>query len=50
VLTGSRVRVFVGEGAEPDLEVEALSRRGPGRVGLFNPGDFANLRVSPATR
>jgi hypothetical protein len=50
VLAGSRVRVFVGEGAEPDLEVEALSRRGAGRVGLFNPGDFANLRVSPATR
>ncbi len=48
VLAGSRVSVFVGEGAEPDLVVEALARRGPGRVGLYNPGDFANLRVSPA--
>jgi hypothetical protein len=48
-LTAARVRVFVGEGADPDLVVEPLSRRGPGRVGLFNPGDFANLRVSPAT-
>ena len=48
VLTGPRVSIFVGEGAEPDLVVEPLSRRGPGRVGLFNSGDFANLRVSTA--
>lgn len=46
VLAGPRVSIFVGAGAEPDLVVDALSRRGAGRVGLFNPGDFANLRVS----
>ena len=49
VLEGPRVSIFVGEGAEPDLVVDALNRRPMGRVGLFNPGDFANLRVTPAT-
>jgi hypothetical protein len=48
VLAGPRVSVFVGEGAEPDLVVEAIGRRAPGRVGLYNPGDYANLRVTPA--
>jgi hypothetical protein len=48
VLAGNRVSAFVGEGTEPDLVVETLDRKARGRVGLFNAGDFANLRVSPA--
>lgn len=48
-LRGSRVRVWVGDGDAPDLEVERLSAQGRGRVGLWagagSPGDFANLRV-----
>ena len=50
VLAGKQVSVYVGEGAEPDLVVEALNTRSGGRVGLFNDGDFANLRVTPSER
>jgi hypothetical protein len=49
VLVGPRISVYVGDGAEPDLVVEALNTRARGRVGLFNDGDFANLLVTPAT-
>lgn len=50
VLAGKRVSVYVSEGTEPDLVIDALNDRARGRVGLFNPGDFANLRVTPAAR
>jgi hypothetical protein len=52
VVRGPQVRVYVGEGAEPDLVVEKLTPRTRGRVGLWvgdnSPGDFANLRLTPA--
>lgn len=48
VLAGKRVSVYVSEGAEPDLVVEALNDRGRGQIGLFNAGDYANLRVTAA--
>lgn len=50
VLAGPRISVYVGDGAEPDLVVEALNTRARGRIGLFNEGDFANLLVTPAAR
>jgi hypothetical protein len=50
VLAGKRVSVYVSDGAEPDLVVEALNERSGGRVGLYNAGDFANLLVTPAAR
>ncbi|MEO6526598.1 MAG: hypothetical protein ABIP93_08240 [Gemmatimonadaceae bacterium] len=50
VLAGKRISVYVSEGTEPDLVVEALNERTSGRLGLFNPGDFANLLVTPAAR
>lgn len=53
VLNAPKVSVFVGEGQEPDLEVDQLSNREQGRIGLWvgnnSGGDFANLRVAPAS-
>ena len=47
----ARVRVYVGEGTEPDLVVDRLGDRAGRRVGLWlgngSDGDFANLRVTP---
>ena len=47
----ARVRIWVGEGAEPDLEVERLDVRPGTKVGLWvgngSEGEFANLRVVP---
>jgi len=47
---GSQVRVFVGDGAAPDLTVATLDTRTRGGVGLWvgneSPGDFANLRIT----
>jgi hypothetical protein len=44
------LRVFVGEGDEPDLTVDRVDQRPEGRVGLwvgnFSGGDFANLKIS----
>jgi hypothetical protein len=49
---GPQVRVYVGEGAAPDLTVEKLNGRTRGGVGLWvgnnSPGDFADVRVIPA--
>lgn len=46
------VRVFVGQSAEPVLEVNQLSDRKSGWVGLWvgneSGGDFADLKISPA--
>jgi hypothetical protein len=48
----SRIQIFVGEGADPDLVVERINARPDGRIGLwvgnFSGGDFANLRMVPA--
>jgi hypothetical protein len=48
----TRIRIFVGEGAAPDLIVDRISARPQGRVGLwvgnFSDGNFANLRFIPA--
>ena len=45
------VRVFVGEGDEPDLVVDRLAERHGSQVGLWvgnnSEGDFANLRIDP---
>lgn len=50
----TQVRVFVGEGAEPDLVVERLDVRPGTRVGLWvgngSEGEFANLRVTAGNR
>ena len=47
----ARVRIYVGEGAEPDLVVDRLGERAGRRVGLWvgniSDGDFANLRITP---
>ena len=47
----SRVRIYVGEGAEPDLVVDRLGEGAGRRVGLWvgyiTDGDFANLRITP---
>ena len=51
VVEPARIRVFVGEGTAPDLEVERIAPNGEGRlclwVGTASGGDFANLRVLP---
>ena len=45
------VRIFVGEGSEPDLVVERLGVPAGQRVGLWvgnaSDGSYANLRVTP---
>lgn len=50
VVERSRVQVFVGEGAEPDLVVDRLSDGAGRRVGLWvgnnSEGDFSNMRIS----
>ena len=49
---GSKVRIFVGSGAEPALEVRKLGQLEGGMVGLWvgnnSDGDFANLVITPA--
>lgn len=49
----SRVLVYVGEGAEPDLVVARLGDGSGRRLGLWvgnnSDGDFANLEISPDT-
>jgi hypothetical protein len=49
VVEPSSLRVFVGEGADPDLIVDRIDERPAGRLGLwvgnFSDGDFANLRI-----
>jgi hypothetical protein len=50
-VTGSSVRVYVNDGAEPALVVERLGDLGRGKVGLWvghnAEGDFSNLRITP---
>lgn len=50
VVERSRVQVFVGEGAAPDLVVDRLSDGVGRRVGLWvgnnSEGDFSNMRIS----
>ena len=45
------VRIFVGEGSEPDLVVDRLGDRRGRRIGLWlgfaSDGDYANLRITP---
>ena len=52
LVEATRVQIFVGEGAEPDLIVDRINASPEGRVGLwvgnFSGGDFANLRLIPA--
>jgi hypothetical protein len=52
IVEPTRVRVFVGEGAEPDLVVARIGPGKGGRLGLWvgngSGGDFANLRITPA--
>ena len=52
VVEPARVRIFVGEGAEPDLVVDRINGGRGGRLGLWvgngSGGDFANLRIVPA--
>ena len=47
----ARVRIFVGEGAEPDLVVDRIGKLPGRRVGLWvgntSDGHFANLRITP---
>ncbi|MBA4137192.1 MAG: hypothetical protein C0518_07740 [Opitutus sp.] len=49
VVEEGRVRVFVNDATEPSLEVERLSTRGRGKVGLWVTGfgDIANLKITP---
>ena len=53
VVASPQVSVFVNEAKEPSLVVNQLSDRKKGRVGLWvgnnSRGDFANLRIVPAT-
>jgi hypothetical protein len=48
------VRVFVDRAAAPVLEVQRLTTRASGWVGLWvgntSPGDFANVTITPAGR
>lgn len=48
----TRIQIFAGEGAEPDLIVDRINATLEGRVGLWvgtsSDGDFANLRMIPA--
>jgi len=50
-VNGDTVRVFVGAGPSPVLEVTRLTDRITGWVGLWvgntSPGDFANVKVTP---
>jgi hypothetical protein len=50
-VTGSSVRVYVNDAAEPALVVERLGDLGRGKVGLWvgnnAEGDFSNLRITP---
>jgi hypothetical protein len=52
VIEPARIRVYVGEGAEPDLTVDRIDPKTGRRVGLWvgngSDGDFANLRITPA--
>lgn len=49
VLEGGRVRVFVNDAVAPSLDVERLSTRGRGKVGVWFTGfgDIANLKLTP---
>jgi hypothetical protein len=53
VVTRTQVSVFANGGSEPDLVVTRLGDVKPGPVALWvgnnSRGDFANLRVTPAT-
>jgi hypothetical protein len=53
-VTGSSVRVYVNDAAEPALVVERLGDLGRGNVGLWvghnAEGDFSNLRITNARR
>ena len=50
VVEQSRVQIFVGDGAEPDLVVNRLGTRSGRRVGLWvgnnSDGSYANLRIA----
>jgi hypothetical protein len=52
VVEDARVRIYVGDGAEPDLVVDRLGDHAGRRVGIWvgntSDGDFANLRITPA--
>jgi hypothetical protein len=52
VVTDKTIRIYVGAGGAPTLEVRKLGTHGAGEVGLWvgngSDGDFANLRITPA--
>ncbi len=54
VIAGKSIRVFVNGAAKPSLEVESLTARGAGRVGIWGGaesgqgGHFANLVLTPS--
>ncbi len=54
VVAHPKVSVFVNDANEPSLAVEQLSGRKTGWIGLWvgnnSGGEFANLKVTPATR
>jgi hypothetical protein len=54
IITRTQVTVYANGGDEPDLVVERLGDVKPGPVALWvgnnSRGDFANLRITPATR
>ena len=55
VVRGRKVSVFVGDSAQPSLEVELLNDRTSGRIGIWggdagDGGHFANLRITPASK
>jgi hypothetical protein len=53
VVEGRTIRIYVGEGTSPALEVRKLGAHDRGMIGLWtgngSDGDFANLRVTPKT-
>ena len=53
VVAYPKITVFVNNAEAPSLEVEQLSDRKSGWVGFWvgngSGGDFANLKISPAT-
>ena len=56
VITGKIIRVFVNDATTPSLEVESLTTRTAGRIGIWGGaeagggGHFANLTLTPAKK
>jgi hypothetical protein len=53
VVKERKVSVFVNDAPKPCLEVETLSDRPAGRIGIWCGGDgahFANLKITPASK